>query len=96
LDQAQQAAFAEAWQVAEQRAVSPKLLIVLDTPPPGRLPPSGPPATAANVDMPVTERLRQEMLRLATRKGLGPVLFTGGADQQAQYEEISAAITSMQ
>jgi 2-amino-4-hydroxy-6-hydroxymethyldihydropteridine diphosphokinase len=96
LNPAQQAAFTEVWQVAGQRAVSPKLLIVLDASPPGWLLPPEPPSAVADGDLPPAECLRQEMLRLATRKGLGPVLFTGGANQQAQYEEISAAITSMQ
>lgn len=96
LDQDQQAAFTKAWQEAEKRVVLPKLLIVLDVPPPGQSRPLDQQFASADSDSPPTERLRQELLRLASRKGLGPVLFTGGTDQRTQYEEISAAITSMQ
>lgn len=96
LEQAQLATFIQAWHEAGQRVVSPKLLIVLDAPPPGQVPPTDQQFTAADSASPPTERLRQELLRLARRKGIGPVLFTGGTDQQTQYEEISAAITSMQ
>jgi 2-amino-4-hydroxy-6-hydroxymethyldihydropteridine diphosphokinase len=95
LDQDQQAAFVQAWQVAKQRAVSPKLLIALDTPPSALADPARQRSVHAESDWPPTERLRHEMLRLACRKGLGPVLLVGGMDRQAQYEEISAAITSM-
>ena len=86
----------QAWQEAGQRVVLPKLLIVLDSPPPGQSQPPEQQFTAVDSDSPPTERLRQELLRLASRQGLGPVLFTGGTDQRTQYEEISAAITSMQ
>jgi 2-amino-4-hydroxy-6-hydroxymethyldihydropteridine diphosphokinase len=96
LDQGQEAAFTLAWQEAGQRVVLPKLLIVLDSPPPGQSQPPEQQFTAVDSDSPPTERLRQELLRLASRQGLGPVLFTGGTDQRTQYEEISAAITSMQ
>jgi 2-amino-4-hydroxy-6-hydroxymethyldihydropteridine diphosphokinase len=95
LDQDQQAAFAQAWQGAKQQVVPPKLLIVLDTPPSVLAVPAGRRSDPAEHAWPPNERLRREMLRLACRKDLGPVLFVGGMDQPAQYEEISAAITSM-
>jgi 2-amino-4-hydroxy-6-hydroxymethyldihydropteridine diphosphokinase len=96
LDQGHQMAFTQAWQEAGQRVVSPKLLIVLDAPPPGQVPPIEKQFTAADTVSPPSEQLWQEMLRLARRNGIGPVLFTGGTDQRTTYEEISAAITSMQ
>jgi 2-amino-4-hydroxy-6-hydroxymethyldihydropteridine diphosphokinase len=96
LDPGQQAAFIRAWHEARQRVKSPKLLIFLDAPSPGQVPPTEQQLSAADSASPPAGPLRQEMLRLASRKGIGPVLFTGGTDQQTQYEEISAAISSMQ
>ncbi len=96
LDQDQQAAFTQAWQAARPRVVSPKLLVVLDAPHAVLSDPAKQQSGPVERAWQPGTRLRHEMLKLACRKDLGPVLFVGGMDQQAQYDEISAAITSMQ
>jgi 2-amino-4-hydroxy-6-hydroxymethyldihydropteridine diphosphokinase len=84
------AAEMEAYRRAHQRAaaevVLPKLLVVLDTPPTRD---SAPQAAARD------EPLREKLLALAQRRGIGPVLYAGGADPDAQYAEASAALSAM-
>jgi len=74
--------FSTAWQAAQKLVVAPKLLVVLDSPP-GLLPQHD------------SEPLREEMLRLAARQGLGPVLYVGTENFAAQFDEIAAAVEAM-
>ncbi len=82
--------FVETWRQASPRVVAPKLLVVLDRP------------VAADStdrwarDPRAWDRLRNEFTRLASRRGIGPVLRIGELDRQAQFDEISAAILAMQ
>ncbi len=81
--------YTEAWRAARAQVVLPKLLVVLDTPRAGGLAPR-------SLDFPASDRVRDELLRLAVRGGAGPVLVADGADPASQYDEIAAAIQSMQ
>ncbi len=69
----------QTWERWHDRVVAPKLLVVLDE--------RG--AAAA------TDSLRDRLLALAARRGLGPVLYAGTESRQ-QLDEISAAIRAMQ
>jgi len=83
LDAREFVAFRDAWQIAHQQVVLPKLLVVLDEP-------------AVNSPSAEQDRLRAALVRLAARTRLGPVLYVGGVDHQAQFDEISAAMQAMQ
>lgn len=76
-------AFRLAWDARRARVIAPKLLVVLDEPP-------------GATDPRPADRLRRELLGLAARSGQGPVLYASGQDEQAQFDEISAAIAAMQ
>jgi 2-amino-4-hydroxy-6-hydroxymethyldihydropteridine diphosphokinase len=95
LDDNDYATFYQAWVAARKEVVPPKLLVVLGTP-------AGMPARQIEhehqprVGVPGTDRLQDELSRLAARGGLGPVLYAGGGDPQARFDEISAAIAAMQ
>ena len=71
------------------QVILPKLLIVLDTSrsATGLL---GPKATAEQ------SNLREAMSLVAARSGEGPVLYVGGLDADAQFQEVSAALQAMQ
>jgi 2-amino-4-hydroxy-6-hydroxymethyldihydropteridine diphosphokinase len=82
-------AFCRAWAAAGAHVIRPKLLVVLDAPP------------GDTAEQPATEsahagRLRRELLGVAARSGTGPVLYASGGDEQAQFDEISAAIAAVQ
>jgi 2-amino-4-hydroxy-6-hydroxymethyldihydropteridine diphosphokinase len=92
LDQSQYERFYRDWAEARRAVEPPKLLVVLET---------WEDAVAARAaprlgpETPPIECLRQELLALATREDVGPVLFAGRDDPQAQFEEITAAIAAM-
>jgi 2-amino-4-hydroxy-6-hydroxymethyldihydropteridine diphosphokinase len=82
------AAWHRAWEQARAGIVAPKLLVVLDDFPSRWL--------AAPSSTPPSRNVDAEMLELAMRRGVGPVLFAGRADRASQLEEITAAIAAMQ
>jgi 2-amino-4-hydroxy-6-hydroxymethyldihydropteridine diphosphokinase len=93
LDERRYEQFHRAWEAARQMVAVPKLLVVLDT---------WEDAVAARAarlqvpsDAPPAARLRRALLALATRSDLGPVLFAGRDDPQAQFDEITAGIAAM-
>ncbi len=90
LNAAEFAAFCREFQQQAAEVVLPKLLVVLDTRP--SLVGSGGPATAGADE----ESFRRQLLALAARPGLGPVLYAGRDDTDAQINEIFAAIEAMQ
>lgn len=83
----------QAWATVRQTVEAPKLLVVLDTWPNAVAVRAGEPQLP---DAPQADRLRRELLHLATRTDVGPVLFAGRDDPQAQFEEITAAIAAME
>jgi 2-amino-4-hydroxy-6-hydroxymethyldihydropteridine diphosphokinase len=94
-------AFDEAMAAARAQVVLPKLLVVLDTPPAGRRSAASPPANVVGDAPPEahvggTAPLRENLLSLAARPGIGPVLYAGRGNAEAQFAEISAAIAAMQ
>ncbi len=92
LDDDQYATFYQAWVAARKEVVPPKLLVVLGTPA-GM---SARPTEHEHQSTPGADRLQDELSRLAARGGLGPVLYAGGGDAQARFDEVSAAIAAMQ
>ncbi len=74
--------FSAAWQAARNLVVPPKLLVVLDQP-------------FGTLPAPASEPLRAELLRLAARPGIGPVLYVGNENAASQFEEIVAAVEAM-
>jgi 2-amino-4-hydroxy-6-hydroxymethyldihydropteridine diphosphokinase len=90
LSTAEFAAFRREFEQQAAQVVLPKLLVVLDTRPSvaGR----GSPAAAVSDQ----ETLRGRLLALATRPGLGPVLYAGRDEPDAHFDEISAAIEAME
>ena len=74
--------FFAAWQAARNLVVPPKLLVVLDQP-------------IGTLSEPASEPLRAELLRLAARPGIGPMLYAGNENAVTQFEEIAAAIEAM-
>lgn len=83
-----------AWAAAHGRVVSPKLLVVLDES--ADDPPPAPTSREQPDDEPPRDRLRRELLSLAARRDIGPVLYSGGMSPLAQFEEIQAALAAMQ
>jgi hypothetical protein len=94
LDASAYGQFVEQWTQAGSTLVAPKLLAVLDTWERGVAAWQERSVSAA---MPSArpDRLRYELLRLATRGDQGPVLYAGSDDRQAQFDEITAAIVAM-
>jgi hypothetical protein len=86
LDESAYQEFRAAWADKVHEVVAPKLLVVLDSPT----------AAQEHGSDPRDQRLRQELLHLAARKGLGPVLYAGRENPESQFVEVSAAITAMQ
>jgi hypothetical protein len=80
--------FCRAWEAARAHLMVPKLLVVLDEP-------SGDLAEQRATDCPAS-RLRRELLGVAARSGMGPVLYVSRGNEQTQFDEISAAIAAMQ
>lgn len=83
-------AFEQAWRQKAKLVAAPKLLVILDTLEAAL-------AARANqgvADLPPAERLRNELLLLAIRPGVGPVLYAGH-DPQQQLDEVIAAIAAM-
>jgi 2-amino-4-hydroxy-6-hydroxymethyldihydropteridine diphosphokinase len=95
LDEADTEAFRRAWAEARPHVVQPKLLVVVDDRPPVVSAPPGRGQEQRAVDPPRADRLRRELLTLAARRGIGPVLYAGNLERQAQFDEISAAIAAM-
>lgn len=95
LDDRAYEAFCAAWSAVRPQVVAPKLLVVLDAGPLGALPPCSEEGRHAT-SLPPIERLRCELLRVAARPGLGPVLYAGRENPRAQFDEISSAIAAME
>ena len=94
LDQAGHEAFCRAWHQARGHVVEPSLLVVLDEPGP----PIGPARESEATTLASSGRAgwpSEELASLATRAGLGPVLYAGRQGPAAQLEEIEAAIAAM-
>jgi 2-amino-4-hydroxy-6-hydroxymethyldihydropteridine diphosphokinase len=85
-----QEAFGRASETAKARVVSPKLLVVLEEAPGN--PDAPPDPSAAGTEH--GTRLRSNLLALAARRGIGPVLYAG-VDRSAQFDEVAAAIAAM-
>src|SRR5262249_32338437 len=95
LDDADYQLFYQAWAAKSDKIVLPKLLVVLDSAPENQM--AGLAAASEGADkLSPEERLQRELLRLATRKGIGPVLYAGRGDPQVQWDEITAAIAAME
>jgi 2-amino-4-hydroxy-6-hydroxymethyldihydropteridine diphosphokinase len=84
------AAFRREFEARAAQVVLPKLLVVLDT----RR--STPPGEGANDNGPSDNPLRRRLLALAARRGIGPVLYVGRDDPNAQFQEVAAAVQAMQ
>ena len=86
--------FLERWVEVRQSVAAPKLLVVLDSWERGVAVWQA--QATSSVDPPASsERLRHELLALAARGDLGPVLYAGSENRQAQFDEITAAIAAM-
>jgi 2-amino-4-hydroxy-6-hydroxymethyldihydropteridine diphosphokinase len=88
LEAAQRDAFDAAFLAVRARVVLPKLLVVLDTPRPG---PAGQIPAQSDGDA-----LAGELLGLAGRRDIGPVLHMLSAQPEVRLAEASAAIQAMQ
>jgi hypothetical protein len=84
--------FHRLWEAARQTVAAPKLLVVLDT---WEDAVAVRTASPLSLDAAPAAGLRRELLALATRENLGPVLFAGRDDREVQFEEITAAIAAM-
>lgn len=84
--------FHAAWLATCSRVVRPKLLVVLDAAAAAR---EAPDREAVSTESGPLRLLRQELLALAARPGLGPVLYVGGSNPAAPFDEIAAAIAAM-
>jgi 2-amino-4-hydroxy-6-hydroxymethyldihydropteridine diphosphokinase len=94
LNAAEYEAFYPLWREAQEQVARPKLLAVLDDIPMPQS--SGAEPGTSHPEAQTEDRLRVELLRLAARREIGPVVYAGCAQQQAQFDEIAAAIVAMQ
>jgi 2-amino-4-hydroxy-6-hydroxymethyldihydropteridine diphosphokinase len=93
--------FRAAHQAASAQVVLPKLLVVTDTSPsavpePAESAADRGPSRVRNADASATQSLREELLKLADRREVAPVLYVGRIDANAQFAEVSAAVQAMQ
>lgn len=86
------AAFRREFDARTAQVVLPKLLVVLDTRP------STPPREDSTKpdDGPGDNPLRRQLLALAARRGIGPILYVGRDDPNLQFQEVAAAVQAME
>ncbi len=92
--------YCAAHQAATAELALPKLLVLTDTPPFANSAVSALNKTRPAADAPQSsawhDRLRAKLLELASRPRVAPVLQVGGADLDAQFAEIVAAVQATQ